>query len=137
MAALKKAAERIDRMKAPSQSNEFAQRLAVSSPREDIIQMSEMGENEEVQPPTPIKRVSPVYSQVAWQRSYEATVTLSADISPHGRPGNIHVRRCAGHGLDKNAVRALERWRFKPGMRNGKPVTASITMQTNFIRKKN
>lgn len=37
-----------------------------------------------------------------------------------------------GFGLDERAVTAIERWRFKPGTREGKPVKIWATVEVNF-----
>jgi hypothetical protein len=39
-----------------------------------------------------------------------------------------------GLGLDENAVLALERWRFKPGLKDGKPVNVMLRVEVNFHR---
>jgi outer membrane biosynthesis protein TonB len=35
-------------------------------------------------------------------------------------------------GLDQKALEAVERYRFKPAMKNGKPVAAAISVLVNF-----
>jgi outer membrane biosynthesis protein TonB len=42
------------------------------------------------------------------------------------------VVRSLGMGLDEKALEAVSRYRFKPALKNGKPVPAIITVEVNF-----
>jgi TonB family protein len=42
------------------------------------------------------------------------------------------VTRSLGLGLDQKALEAVAKWRFKPGMKDGKPVPVIATVQVNF-----
>jgi protein TonB len=46
--------------------------------------------------------------------------------------GTVKVARGLGNGLDEKAVECLQKWRFKPGMRNGEPVPVKATIEVNF-----
>jgi TonB family protein len=35
-------------------------------------------------------------------------------------------------GLDEKAVEAVEKWKFKPGFKDGKPVAVAATVEVNF-----
>jgi outer membrane biosynthesis protein TonB len=45
---------------------------------------------------------------------------------------NIKVQRPLGMGLDEKAIEAVQQWRFRPGMKDGKPVTVAATLEVNF-----
>ena len=53
---------------------------------------------------------------------------------PDGTVGTVRVTRSldAMFGLDQEAIAAARRWRFKPGMANGKPVAVAITIELTF-----
>jgi TonB family protein len=50
-------------------------------------------------------------------------VVLYAEVNSEGIPQNIKVVGQSGTGLDDKAVEAVEKWRFEPGIKDGKPVT--------------
>jgi periplasmic protein TonB len=35
-------------------------------------------------------------------------------------------------GLDEKAIEAVEKWKFKPGLLNGRPVNVQATIEVNF-----
>ena len=40
--------------------------------------------------------------------------------------------RSLGLGLDEKAIEAVSQWEFRPGMKDGKPVTVAATVEVNF-----
>jgi TonB family protein len=42
------------------------------------------------------------------------------------------VQKSLGHGLDEAAIKAVRSWRFKPAMKDGRPVTVQINIEINF-----
>ena len=76
----------------------------------------------------------PQYSEEARHAGYQGTVVLWLVVDATGLPQNIRVQRALGMGLDEEAVKAVKRWRFKPAMRDGKPVPVMINVEVNFRR---
>ncbi len=37
-----------------------------------------------------------------------------------------------GMGLDENAIVALKKWRFRPGMNGGRPVDVALNVEVHF-----
>jgi len=35
-------------------------------------------------------------------------------------------------GLDENAVKALKKWRFRPGMKDGDPIDVRLNVEVRF-----
>jgi len=82
--------------------------------------------------PKVIYQVDPEFSEEARRAKHYGTVILVVDVDAIGRAVNVRVARSLGLGLDEKAVEAVSRWRFRPGMRAGKPVTVSATIEVNF-----
>lgn len=85
-----------------------------------------------VTPPTVLSRIEPVYSEEARKAKYQGVVVLSAIVRKDGTIEIIKVIRSLGLGLDENAIRALKEWRFRPGMKGGKPVDVALNIEVNF-----
>jgi TonB family protein len=84
--------------------------------------------------PKAVYTPDPNYSKQARQAKYQGTVVLWLVVDATGLPQNIRVQRALGMGLDEEAVKAVKRWRFKPAMRDGKPVPVMINVEVNFRR---
>jgi TonB family protein len=85
-----------------------------------------------VTPPVLIDKTEPEYTEEARHAKYQGTVLLRVEIDPAGVATNIKVQRSLGLGLDQKAVEAVQKWRFKPGMKDGNPVTVQATIEVNF-----
>jgi TonB family protein len=57
---------------------------------------------------------------------------LYVEIGPDGMARNMRVIRGLGLGLDQKAIEAVSTWQFKPGARNGVPVTVQAMVEVNF-----
>jgi len=86
----------------------------------------------EVSQPVPIYKIEPEYSEEARKAKYSGTVLLSVIIDANGNTRDIHVIRPLGLGLDEKAIEAVSKWRFRPAMRNGKPVAVQAQVEVNF-----
>ena len=64
----------------------------------------------------------------------DGTVVLAAVIDPTGTPINMQVRRGLTPDLNVQAIRAVEKWRFRPGSKDGKPVPVVATLEVSFRR---
>jgi protein TonB len=82
--------------------------------------------------PTLLYKVEPEYSEEARKAKYQGTVVLYVEVDPTGRAINPKVIRSLGLGLDEKAVEAVRKWKFKPGYKDGKPVTVVATIEVNF-----
>jgi TonB family protein len=82
--------------------------------------------------PVPLYRPEPEYSEEARKAKYQGTVILYVEVDTSGRPRNLKVMRSLGLGLDEKAMEAVEKWKFRPGYKDGKPVTVAATVEVNF-----
>jgi periplasmic protein TonB len=85
-----------------------------------------------VSAPQLISKVEPEYSEEARKAKYQGTVLLYIEVDPSGKAVNIRVVRSLGLGLDEKAMEAVRKWKFKPGYKNGQPVTVQATIEVNF-----
>ena len=83
-------------------------------------------------PPVLIFQVEPEFSDEARKAKYQGMVLLAIEVDTSGYPANIRVLQGLGMGLDEKAMEAVSRWRFRPGLRNGRPVVTSATVQVSF-----
>jgi TonB family protein len=85
-----------------------------------------------VRPPTVISRVEPKYSDEAREAHLSGTVVLEVIVRADGSVDVVRVVRGLGLGLDESAIDALKQWKFRPGLRNDKPVDVALTIEVNF-----
>ena len=83
--------------------------------------------------PQPISTPAPRYPAQALRRGEEGTVMVSARISADGVPSSVEVARSSGSRLlDRAAVDAVRRWRFRPAMADGRPVEGRVQVPISF-----
>jgi TonB family protein len=85
-----------------------------------------------VSQPVVIYRVDPEYSEEARKAKYSGTVLLSVIIDTEGRARDVHVLKSLGMGLDEKAMEAVNKWKFKPGMKGGQAVNVRAQIEVNF-----
>lgn len=76
----------------------------------------------------------PEYSEEARKAKWQGLVVLKVVVGPDGRviSESIRVIKPVGMGLDEQAVRAVQQWRFRPAERFGKPVAVEFILEVNF-----
>ena len=79
-----------------------------------------------------ILKVEPEYSEEARKAKFQGTVILFVVVDEKGNPRELKVIRPLGLGLDQKAIEAVEKWKFRPGMKDGKPVAVQATIEVNF-----
>jgi len=82
--------------------------------------------------PIPIVSPEAEFSDEARRQKYQGVCMISVIVDAHGNPQNPRVVRSLGMGLDEKALEAVQRYRFKPAMKDGKPVPVTITVEVNF-----
>jgi periplasmic protein TonB len=85
-----------------------------------------------VRPPVAIHTPDPKYSKQARKAKFSGTVVVAMIVDTEGKPKNVHVLRGVGMGLDEEALKAVQQYRFKPATQNGKPVAVYVNVQVNF-----
>jgi TonB family protein len=82
--------------------------------------------------PTLIYAPEPEYSEEARKAKFQGTVTLTVEVDASGQVTNTSVVRSLGLGLDQKALEAVQQWKFRPGMRDGKPASVQVQVDVNF-----
>ena len=84
--------------------------------------------------PIVIQQVKPQYTADAMRAKMQGSVWLECIVLADGTVGDVRVTRSLDRqfGLDHEAIAAAKRWRFKPGMANGKPVAVAVTIELTF-----
>ena len=85
-----------------------------------------------VSAPSVLSKIEPEYSEEARKAKWQGTVVLSVIVDELGRPKSVRVQRSLGLGLDQKAIEAVSQWRFKPGLKDGKPVPVMATIEVTF-----
>jgi protein TonB len=82
--------------------------------------------------PALIHKVEPEYSEEARKAKFQGVVVLYVVVDEKGMPRDLRVIRPLGLGLDEKAIEAVQKWRFRPGFLQGKPVPVAATVEVNF-----
>ena len=85
----------------------------------------------QIKEPKQIKRVQPVYPDIAKQARVQGVVILEATISPQGKVTDVKILRGIPL-LDQAAVEAVRQWVYSPTLLNGVPVPVIMTVTVNF-----
>jgi protein TonB len=64
----------------------------------------------------------------------QGTVLLECIVRPDGTVTDVQVLRSldSTFGLDQEAIKAAQKWRFRPGTLQGQPVPVLITIELQF-----
>jgi len=106
-------------------------------PTEDVLGQIARGElflggGTDITPPHSVGAPDPEYSENARIERFQGSLELGVIVGTDGNPRSFWVVRPLGHGLDEQAMRAIEQWKFKPAMKNDKPVAAWVNVEMSF-----
>jgi TonB family protein len=82
--------------------------------------------------PVLMHEAKPRYTPDAMRAKIQGTVLMECVVQENGTCGNVRVTRSLEPGLDREAVNALQGWRFEPGKRQGRPVPVIVTIEMAF-----
>ena len=93
-----------------------------------------------LEPPKPVvttpiqvvEQFSPDYTDQARREGIEGVVTLEFEVAEAGVAENMRVVRSIDPGLDRKAMEALAKWRFRPATADGKPVRKRARASMEF-----
>jgi TonB family protein len=86
-----------------------------------------------VSAPIPLNSVEAEFSDEARRAKYQGVVLVGLMVDAQGNPQSVHIVRALGMGLDEKALEAVKKYKFKPGMKDGKPVIVTgVIVEVNF-----
>lgn len=81
----------------------------------------------------PVRSPRPEYPPQAMRRGESGTVLLQVAVDAEGRPTAVEVVQSSrSRTLDREAVRAVQRWEFSPAIRGGQPVATKVLVPIEF-----
>lgn len=81
----------------------------------------------------PIRMDPPAYPNAAARRRIEGSVTLEFTVNAQGETEDISVVSSnPPRTFDREALRAVADWKFKPAMKNGQPVSQRLRHTIDF-----
>ncbi|TDI12370.1 MAG: energy transducer TonB [Acidobacteria bacterium] len=80
-------------------------------------------------------QVLPGYPRLARKAGVTGTVLLEAVVRTDGSVGDVKVLQTpGGHlGFAEAATKAVQQWRYRPGMQHGRPVAVRFTIILDFL----
>ena len=85
-----------------------------------------------VSAPEPLRKVDPAYPAALMRDRVEGIVILYAVIHSDGSVGEVRVLQGVDDTLDENARDAVQKWRWRPGTKNGAPVDLEAVIKIPF-----
>lgn len=93
--------------------------------------------SDEVTSPTPMNRTQPTYPSSLLKKGIGGKVLITCVVDDSGRVVSTSIKMSSGHpDLDKAAINAVNKWKFKPAKKGGKSVKATCVVPFNFEVKK-
>jgi len=86
----------------------------------------------EVSAPVPLNHVEAEFTDEASRKKIHGMCMISVIVDVNGRPQHPRVIQSLDPGLDLKAIEAVNKYLFKPAMKNGAPVPVMIKVEVNF-----
>lgn len=88
-------------------------------------------------PPFPVNKPQPTYPGALLKKGIGGKVLVTCEVDDSGRILSTSIKTSSGHpDLDKAAIAAVNKWKFKPGTKDGRNVKAICIVPFNFEIKK-
>ncbi len=87
-----------------------------------------------VETPRLVRQVKPSYTSEAMRAKVQGVAMLECIVETDGSVSGCAVKRSvdSSFGLDQEAVKAAQQWRFQPGTRFGEPVRVMVRIELSF-----
>jgi len=92
----------------------------------------------DVQAPALLKRVEPIYPALAVQAHLTGVVILEATVNAHGTVDEVRVLRSVHPLVDREAMAAVQQWKYSPLQLNGhaSPFILTVTLSFSLLERK-
>jgi len=84
------------------------------------------------QPPRVRRQIAPEYPAELRRKKLSGTVYVIFIVNKQGRVEQAKVQKSTNPAFDAPALKAVKRWRFEPGRKNGKPVQFRMRVPITF-----
>jgi TonB family protein len=74
----------------------------------------------------------PLLTDAARLSKYRGSITLSVVVTPAGAADAIFVLKGAPFQMNEQAMETVRKWKFKPAMKNGKPVSSRVPVEIDL-----
>lgn len=85
-----------------------------------------------VSPPQAIFTPNPDYPQALRKYKIQGTCVLAAIVDERGFVRDVHVTQSLDKRLDQSAIDAVKQWKFKPAVKDGRPVAVRTSVKLGF-----
>ncbi len=95
---------------------------------------------ESLRQPEPLEIVNrpPAYPSLARKRGWQGKVLLEVDVQIDGMVKSIQINKSSSYKLlDREALDAVSKWRFSPGLKFGEPVPMKVIVPIHFLLQDN
>ncbi len=107
----------------------FGRRGRAGASEEDDL----MGGGDTAEPPVPTFKIQPTYPSSLLRKKIGGKVVVTATVDSSGAVTKVAIKQSSGQAeLDKAVITAVQKWKFKPGSRDGKPVQSNCLIPYTF-----
>jgi len=85
-----------------------------------------------VSAPQVLHSAEPEFTDDARRANYQGSVSIKLIVDSQGNPQDVRLASHLGMGLDEKAIEAVSRYKFRPAMYQGHPVSVQIVMDVDF-----
>ena len=85
-------------------------------------------------PPRLLKERKPTYTQEAREAKIKGLVVMEVIVEKDGTVGEVRIKRSLDtiYGLDDEAIKAVKKWEFTPGTKDGAAVPVLVEIEMTF-----
>ena len=115
------------------QSGRIGGRGGPGGPGADMEQAFSMADLD--QKPRAVYQPAPVYPAALRSRKIEGVVSIIFVVGADGRVANAKVEKSSDPAFDKPALDAVRKWKFEPGVKEGRKVSFKLRAPSRFDPK--